>query len=60
MKSVVVAVMAIGVFILAAIITIPFINGDTKGEDTVDNEITIPPIDSERPEVTETATFALG
>ena len=60
MKSVVVAVMAIGVFILAAIITIPFINGDTKGEDTVDKEVMIPPIDSGRTEVTETATFALG
>ena len=60
MKLVVMTVIALGVFILAAIITIPFINGDTKGEDIVDKEIMIPPIDSARPVVTETATFALG
>ena len=60
MKLVVMTVIALGVFILAAIITIPFINGDTKGEDIVDKEIMIPPIDSARPVVTETATFGAG
>jgi hypothetical protein len=51
---------AVVVVILAAVITIPLINGDTKGEDTVDKNIVIPPIDAARPAVTETATFALG
>jgi hypothetical protein len=51
---------AVVVVILAAAITIPLINGDTKGEDTVDKNIVIPPIDAARPAMTETATFALG
>ena len=60
MKLPVVSVIAVGLFILAAFITIPFINNDTKGEDTMDKEVMIPKIDAARPTVTETATFALG
>jgi hypothetical protein len=60
MKFPFVVIIAVALLILAAVVATPLINGDTKGEDTVDKEITIPPIDSERPAVTETATFALG
>ena len=53
-------VIVAGIIILAVIVVIPLLNGDTKGEDTVDKNIMISPIDAARPTVTETATFALG
>jgi hypothetical protein len=55
-----VAIIAAAIFILVAVITIPLINGETKGEDKVNNEVKIPAIDAARPAETEIATFALG
>ena len=60
MKLPIVAIAAFAMFILAAIVTIPFINNDTRGEHNVDMEVAIPPIDKARSDITETATFALG
>jgi hypothetical protein len=60
MKLPLVAIIAAGLLILAAVITIPLISGETKGEDKVNNEVKIPSIDTARPDETETATFALG
>jgi len=60
MKLPLVAIIAAALLILAAVITISFINGETKGEDKVNNEVKIPAIDAARPATTETATFALG
>jgi PBP1b-binding outer membrane lipoprotein LpoB len=51
---------AVGVVILGAIVFVSCANNDIKGEATVDNEVKIPPIDMNRPDVTATATFALG
>ena len=60
MKFPIVAIIAVAVLILVAIIAIPLINGETKGEDMVNSEVNIPAIDAARPTETKTATFALG
>ena len=60
MKLPMVAIVAAALLILAAVITVPLINGETKGEDNVNNVVKIPAIDAARPAETETATFALG
>lgn len=60
MKLPMVAIIAAALLILVAVITIPLIDGETKGEDKVNNEVKIPAIDAARPTETEIATFALG
>ena len=60
MKFPIVAIIAVALLILVAIIAIPLINSETKGEDMVNSEVNIPAIDAARPAETEKATFALG
>ena len=54
------AIIAAAVLVLAAVIAIPLVNEETKGENKVLNDVNIPAIDAARSDKTETATFALG
>ena len=60
MKLPIIAIIAVVLIVLVAVIAIPFIDDDTKGEDTVEKEVRIPALDAERPAMTEKATFAMG
>lgn len=53
-------IVAAGLVVLGAVIFISCVNNDIRGEETMDNKADFPPIDAERPDVTATATFAMG
>jgi peptide-methionine (S)-S-oxide reductase len=52
--------LTIAVVVCAGLATIPLLANANKGSQVMEKERIIPPIDAAAPEVTETATFALG
>lgn len=53
-------IVAAGLVVLGVMVLVSCVNNDIRGEDTMNNNTLIPPIDAERTDVTATATFAMG
>ncbi len=60
MKFYKIAAISAGLIAVIGAIAIPLINNETRGEDIVNDKVNIPPIDTARPAVIKTATFAMG
>lgn len=60
MKISKIVIIIAAVLVLVAIITISALNRDTRGENKVKNSEEIPLIDTAKPAVVKTATFAMG
>ena len=60
MKNTRLPIILIGLIVLLAVPAIIFANTNEEEVIDVEKEVMIPPIDMEKPALTETATFALG
>jgi hypothetical protein len=60
MKSSRIVIVITAVLVLIAVIAISFLNKDTRGENQVESNGELPLIDTTRPAVVKTATFAMG
>ena len=60
MKNTRLPIILIGLIVLLAVPAIIFANTNEEEVIDVEKEVMIPPIDLEKPALTETATFALG